>query len=422
MSELSQKVVVDLLAKGDLRKQLDAAATSADKLNQRTQAGREYLEGMRQSSEKLKGQLAAMKTRDGLKELRERAKLEQAIVVARKRATGELAKERIDKAKIAQDKIVAERAQARSENRTAGRNLFAGGTAAVIGTTALFNPWAVDRFTWALKDMGAAIGQDLEPLLVGATKVIRGLADAYVNLEPAVRSGIADVVGVGIAWGGFSWLTGMLGPISAAKFALGGLVALLGNPLTAALAAAAAGLGVIISVATRDTKFAKRALRGELTDQESEAFKSMGFSMSAQDLVRQGRQAMDKDAIAAILGGSAPVTKAGIGAGAMSAAISPRSDPAQAMGAAAAAIGLKGDASSQGMAARPSSYMDASAYLKAVQLDGLKVGGKADVEARERAEMIKLLSVIAVNTAAAAGGLGMPAAMGGAAVATGRGT
>ena len=101
------------------------------------------------------------------------------------------------KAKEGQD-----RKDANTQVRSAAGWAFGGGMGAMVGLGGLSNPWSVERFTKATRDLGAVIGRDLLPYLEQATRLVRWAADAWVNLPQPIRSVIAAVGAAGTVVGG----------------------------------------------------------------------------------------------------------------------------------------------------------------------------------------------------------------------------
>ena len=75
--------------------------------------------------------------------------------------------------------------------------IMAGGIGKAVG---LFNPAVMTRFQWAMRDLGATVGQLLVPAMERATKIVRQLADWIYNLDEGTRS---LVMKVGVLAGGF---------------------------------------------------------------------------------------------------------------------------------------------------------------------------------------------------------------------------
>lgn len=87
-------------------------------------------------------------------------------------------------------------------SRNVGAAAFATGSATVTGLAGLANPWELERFTKASRDLGAVIGRDLLPYLQAATATVRAAADTWLALPSWFRSVAAGAVALVAVGGG----------------------------------------------------------------------------------------------------------------------------------------------------------------------------------------------------------------------------
>jgi hypothetical protein len=140
---------------------------------------------------------------------------------------------------------------------------FGAGSSSILGFVRLANPFAFDRFTRTLADLGAVIGQGLAPHLDYVTRQVRYLADTFLALDPAVKKNIASFMfwGTAVAGGlfvgskflGFAISTGaaLLKIIPALRGVALGIravtLAMASNPLGIALVGLTLGGGLLAS-------------------------------------------------------------------------------------------------------------------------------------------------------------------------------
>ncbi|MBX9628091.1 MAG: hypothetical protein K2X82_30115 [Gemmataceae bacterium] len=87
----------------------------------------------------------------------------------------------------------------------------------------LFDPGLVYQFNVAVRDMGAAIGSNLTPLIRSATEVVKTLGDAFAGTGPQTKRMISAVLAAGIAFTAAAAAATVVG--MAVTFATGGLSA-----------------------------------------------------------------------------------------------------------------------------------------------------------------------------------------------------
>lgn len=132
---------------------------------------------------------------------------------------------------------------------------FIGIGAALGGITAavqLFNPAIVQRFTWELRNLGAAFGRMLQPVIEQATKFVIRLNEAITNMSPGAKRLVATISALGASFIMARSAVGLLMPVVAAFGALAGAVitALIakGAALNIALAGIPAIIGAVVTL------------------------------------------------------------------------------------------------------------------------------------------------------------------------------
>lgn len=95
-----------------------------------------------------------------------------------------------------------------------------GAFAGVAASVKLFNPGIVSQFTMELRNLGAAIGSVLEPVIRQATGWFSRLNEQITSLSPATKQLIAAVTALGISFTISRQLVNMLAPAISAMAAI----------------------------------------------------------------------------------------------------------------------------------------------------------------------------------------------------------
>lgn len=88
--------------------------------------------------------------------------------------------------------------------------------AGLAASVALFNPALVNRFTWELKNLGAALGNIVQPIIASATSWFIRLNTWLTNLSPTTKKLIATVTALGTSFVLVAKFTALLTPALAA--------------------------------------------------------------------------------------------------------------------------------------------------------------------------------------------------------------
>jgi hypothetical protein len=142
----------------------------------------------------------------------------------------------------------------------------------MVGSVGLYSPAAAERFSWAVKDFGAAIGRDLLPSLEKGTRWVYDLQKAYLSLSPGTRKVIADTIFYGtVLAGGVLAYRGIALVAGAASTMITGLAARIaalsvvaGNFMLGAGAGGAAAAGASGGLLAGAGGFARKGLKGGL--------------------------------------------------------------------------------------------------------------------------------------------------------------
>jgi hypothetical protein len=198
--ELRQRLIVELNGPGNLPKQLGDSAKQAREASKAVKDLRKDVDAYR------RGQ-AAMLSANALDSYRR-------------------AEQRVNKELLDEQKKAREQRQAlKSRFMVGAAATFAAGSALTRSTVSQYAPAAADRFDWALKDFGAAIGRDMLPSLEKATRGVYELQEAYLSLSPETRKAIADTIFYGtILAGGVVVYKGLAFVVGSAYTATRGLV------------------------------------------------------------------------------------------------------------------------------------------------------------------------------------------------------
>jgi hypothetical protein len=145
--------------------------------------------------------------------------------------------------KIAQNGLKEFEGRLKSIQGLAG-TAFAAGTGAIVGLSSLASPVMAERFTYALKDLGAVVGRTLLPTFELMIEKVRGVADWFVQLDPAVQRNVGRMIAFGTAAAGSALvLTKLVGGLRMV-ISLGRIVML--HPIAAAATVAAAAVAGLV--------------------------------------------------------------------------------------------------------------------------------------------------------------------------------
>jgi hypothetical protein len=128
-----------------------------------------------------------------------------------------------------------------------GGRAFALGTGTLVSTVSIADPARFERFTNSFRDLGAVVGLQLAPVLDQVTSGVYRVADALLNLDPAVKAQLVHWGTWGTVAGGVIMvLPRIVAPIGLVVSGVRGLTAALGG-LSVATGGMLPALGLVVS-------------------------------------------------------------------------------------------------------------------------------------------------------------------------------